>query len=137
VRYLLDTDIISNLMRREPSHALIRRLVRVSPMDQCTTSITLGELVYGAQRWPDRTVELIERIDRLIPAQLAVLPFDASAAHRYGALRAALESAGTPIGEADTRIASIALVHGLTVVTANVRHFLRVPGLQVEDWLAP
>jgi len=137
VRYLLDTDIISNLMRRAPSHALIRRLAQVPPMDQCTTSITLGELVYGAQRWPDRTAELLERIDRLIPAQLPALPFDESAARRYGSLRAALELAGTPIGEADTRIASIALAHGLTVVTANVRHFLRVPGLQVEDWLAP
>jgi tRNA(fMet)-specific endonuclease VapC len=136
VRYLLDTDIVSNLMRREPSYPLIRRLALVPPEDQCTTSITLGELMYGAHRVPDRTAVLLRRIDELIPSQLPVLPFDESAARRYGSLRAALEVAGTLIGDADMRIAAIALAHGLTVVTANVRHLGRVPGLGVEDWLA-
>jgi tRNA(fMet)-specific endonuclease VapC len=136
VKYLLDTDIISSLVRREPSHALIRRLAQIPPRDQCTSSITLGELVYGAQRSTDRSAELLERIDRLIPAQLPVLPFDESAARRYGSLRARLERAGIAIGEADMRIASIALAHGLTMVTANLRHFKRVHGLDVEDWLA-
>jgi tRNA(fMet)-specific endonuclease VapC len=136
VKYLLDTDVISNLMRRAPSPTLIRRLAVIGPEAECTTSITLGELVYGAQRLTDRTAELLARIERLIPEQLPVLPFDESAAHRYGSLRAGLELAGTPIGEADMRIAAIALAHGLTVVTGNVRHFQRVPGLEVEDWLA-
>lgn len=136
MKYLLDTDIISNLMRREPSPVLIRRLALVPPRDQCTTSITLGELVYGAQRSPERSTVLLERIDTLIPQQLPVLPFDESAAHRFGSLRAELERAGKAIGEADMRIASIALAHGLTVITANVRHFQRVAGLDVEDWLA-
>ena len=134
--YLLDTDVISNLMRREPSVALIRKLASVDPAEQSTTSITLGELVYGAQRLPDRAVVLLERIDGLIPGQLPVLPFDESAARRYGVIRASLEAAGAPIGEADMRIAAIALAHDKTVITGNVRHFRRVPGLRVEDWLA-
>jgi tRNA(fMet)-specific endonuclease VapC len=86
---------------------------------------------------PDRAGALLERIDKLIPEQLPVLPFDESAARRYGVIRAGLEAAGAPIGDADLRIAAIALAHGKTVVTGNVRHFRRVPGLKVEDWLTP
>ena len=68
-------------------------------------------------------------------AHLAVLPFDADAAREYGGLRARLEAEGTPIGNADTQIVSIALAHDLVVVTGNVRHFQRVPELEVENWL--
>lgn len=66
---------------------------------------------------------------------IAVIPFEEDAAHRYGELRAALDRRGTPIGDADVRIASIALARGLTVITGNVRHFQMVPGLAVENWL--
>ena len=134
--YLLDTDIISNLLRRTPSTTLVRRLASVDPEEQFTSSITVGELVYGAHRVSDRTDLLLERIDQVLGSDLGVLPFDDSAARRYGALRAALERSGTPIGDADLRIAAIATTHHLTVVTANVRHFDRVPGLAVENWLA-
>ena len=66
---------------------------------------------------------------------LSVLPFDVAAAHRYGEMRAELERRGTPLGEADLRIGAIALTHGLTVVTGNVRHFQRITNLSVENWL--
>jgi tRNA(fMet)-specific endonuclease VapC len=66
---------------------------------------------------------------------MVVLSFDVSAAAVYGPLRAQLEAAGRPLAEPDLRIASIALARGLTLVTGNVRHFERVPGLQVESWL--
>ncbi|BBL78438.1 tRNA(fMet)-specific endonuclease VapC [Rubrobacter xylanophilus DSM 9941] len=72
--------------------------------------------------------------DTLLP-NLPVLPFDAAAARRYGELRAELERLGTPIGDVDMRIAAIALTHGLKVVTGNERHFRRVPGLRMENWL--
>ncbi len=64
-----------------------------------------------------------------------MVPFDEAAARRYGALRAYLERQGTPLADADLRIAAIALVRGLVMVTGNVRHFQRVPGLVVENWL--
>jgi tRNA(fMet)-specific endonuclease VapC len=133
--YLLDTDIISNLLRRTPSTTLIRRLAAVAPEDQHTSSITLGELVYGAHRVPERTEQLLEKIDAVIPTHLPALPFDDVASRHYGVIRADLERAGTPIGEADMRIAAIALARGLAVVTGNGRHFERVPGLHVENWL--
>ena len=133
--YLLDTDILSNLMKRTPSSVLVARVARVPPEHQFTSSITLGELVYGAHRLRGRTAALLEKIeDDLLPT-LPVLPFDTSAARRYGEIRAELEQKGTPIGDADVRIAAIALAHGLKVVTGNERHFRRVPGLETENWL--
>lgn len=132
--YLLDTDVLSNLMKRVPAGALVARLARAAPEKQFTSSVTLGELLYGAHR-SARAVVLLGRIEAIIPIDLPVLSFGAAAARRYGEIRAALEDDGTPIGDADTRIAAIALTHGLKVVTGNGRHFRRVPGLEVENWL--
>ena len=132
--YLLDTDILSNLMKRAPESALVARLARVPPEDQFTSSVTLGELLYGAHR-SSRTAALLERIEETLLAELPILPFDAAAARRYGELRAELERRGTLIGDADTRVAAIALSRGLMVVTGNERHFQQVPGLEIENWL--
>ena len=133
--YLLDTDILSNLLRRAPSTALVIKLASIPPEQQFTSSITLGELVYGAYRLQERAGALLQRLDETLLPNLPILPFDASAARRYGEVRAELGRRGTPMGDADLRIASIALTRDLTVVTANVRHFQKVPGLAVENWL--
>jgi tRNA(fMet)-specific endonuclease VapC len=132
--YLLDTDILSNLTKRAPASTLVARLARVPPEDQFTSSVTLGELLYGAHR-SSRTAALLERIEETLLPELPILPFDAAAARRCGELRAELERRATPIGDADTRVASIALSRGLTVVTGNERHFQQVPGLEIENWL--
>jgi tRNA(fMet)-specific endonuclease VapC len=134
VRYFFDTDTVSNLVRRAPSLSLVRRLASTQIADQATSSITLGELHFGARRTAGGGGELIARIEALLIG-VTILPFDADAAVEYGQLRANLERAGTPMGDADTRIAAIALTNGLTVVTGNVRYFERVPGLLVENWL--
>ena len=133
--YLLDTDILSNLLKRTPSTVLIARLASVPPEHQFTSSITLGELLYGAHRLREHTPLLLERLDRTVPSNLPVLPFDGAAARRYGEVRAELEQRGTPLADADLRIGAIALARGLTVVTGNVRHFQRIPNLVVENWL--
>ena len=133
--YLLDTDILSNLLKRTPSTALIAKLASIPPEHQFTSSITLGELIYGANRLHERSGVLLERIESRLLPNLPALPFDGAAARRYGEVRAELERRGTPIGEADLRIGAIALARELTVVTGNVRHFRRIPGLLVEDWL--
>ena len=133
--YLLDTDTLSNLLRRAPSPELLRKLASVPPDEQSTSGITLGELIYGAHRLGERAAELVGRIEETLLSNLAVLPFDALAARRYGELRAELERRGMPIGDADMRIAAIALANAVVVVTGNVRHFELVPGLSVENWL--
>ena len=133
--YLLDTDILSNLMKRSPSSALVAKVVRVPPEQQFTSSITLGELVYGAHRMRERTAILMERMEIVLLPNLPVLAFDSAAARCYGEIRAELERLDTPIGDADIRIAAIALSRGLRVVTGNERHFRRVPKLEIENWL--
>lgn len=133
--YLLDTDILSNLLKRAPSMALITKLAAVPAELQFTSSITLGELLYGAQRRGPLADTLLARIESRLLPELPVLPFDASAARRHGEVRCELEQRGTPVGDADLRIAAIALARGLTVVTGNERHFRRVPDLSVENWL--
>lgn len=112
---------------------LIRRLATVPADEQFTTAITAGELLYGAAK--RRSPDLTERVRNLISTAVTVLPFDMHAAEIYGPLRSELETKGRRIDEPDLRIASIALAHDLTLVTGNVRHFERVPGLVIEDWL--
>src|SRR5947209_7676257 len=130
--YLFDTDTLSNLLRRAPSPVLVRRLAITPSEEQCTSSITVGELYYGA-RWLDSGGErLVERIEAELLANLAVIPFDTAAARIYGTLRSQLERSGTPIGDADLRIAAVALANDLIVVTGNTRHFERVPDLKIE-----
>ncbi len=133
--YLLDTDVVSNLFKRAPSTGLIRRLASIPLDHQFTSSVTLGEIVYGAYRVPKRTTRLLTQVDQLLTPNLPVLPFDELAAREYGRIRAELDGQGMPIGDADLQIGAIALSRGLTVVTGNVKHFQRIPNLSIENWL--
>jgi tRNA(fMet)-specific endonuclease VapC len=131
--YCFDTDTLSAVIRRDPPLHLIRRLAQVSPESQATTTITLGELLYGAAK--QGSERLTRQVREVVASATSILPFDAAAAEVYGPLRAHLEREGRRIDEPDLRIASIALSRDLTVVTGNVRHFARVPDLAVENWL--
>lgn len=134
--YLLDTDVLLDLMGRCPSTALIAKLASVPAEQQCTSSVTLEELVVAAGRFGRRSAALLSQIDtRLIP-NLQVLPFDAAAARRYGELRASLARKGSPLSKTALRIVAIALVRDLTLVSGNPQYFMRVPGLSVENWLS-
>ena len=133
--YLFDTDALSQVVKPAPSPSFLRRLSTTPPDQQYTTAITVGEMVYGAHR-SRRCDELLRNLEERVWPAVHILPFDRPSAEVYGSIRAQLEAAGTPVGDSDVRIAAIALVHGLTVVTGNVRHFERVPGLMVENWLA-
>lgn len=131
--FCFDTDILSAVMRRDPPLHLIRRLAEVPPRQQFTTAVTVGEMLYGAAKRGDPQLE--QRVHDLILRAQAVLPFDEPAAEVYGSLRATLERAGRPLAEPDLRIAATALSRDLTLVSGNVRHFARVPGLRLENWL--
>lgn len=132
--YCFDTDIFSAVLRRDPPLSLIRRIAQVRPEEQFTTSVTLGELLYGVSK--RGSPELAGRVRDLIAEAAGVLPFDVAAAEVYGPLRASLELQGRRLDEPDLRIASIALSRQLTLITGNVRHFSRVPDLRVENWLS-
>jgi tRNA(fMet)-specific endonuclease VapC len=125
-------------MKRAPANALVTGLAHVPPEDQSTSSVTLGELLYGVHR-SSHTAALLKRIEGTLMPELPILPFDAAAARRYGELRAELraelERRGTPIGNTDTHVAAIALSRKRTAVTGNERYFRQVPELEIENWL--
>jgi len=131
--YLFESDIVSSTFRRRPSAIVADRLAAVPRTEQFVSAITLGELLFGATRVG--RVNLLVRIEAFLPRLARVLPFDEQAARIFGPLKADLQRLGTPLDEADLRIASIALANDLTMVTGNVRHFARVPGLGIENWL--
>lgn len=130
----LDTDVVSAAMRDPPPLHLIRRLAAVPKEEQCTTAVTLAELVYGAAK--RQSAAIAADIERVISSAGAVMAFDRQAAEVYGPVRAQLEREGRPLAHPDLQIAAIALARDLTLITGNTRHFDRVPGLRVENWLA-
>jgi len=131
--YCFDTDVLSATLWRRPPIELVRALAQVAPEHQFTTSITVGELLYGARK--RGSLRLTHQIREVVLAALTVLPFDETAARAYAEVRTDLEQAGQRLDEPDLRIAAIALSRDLTLVTGNVRHFERVKGLHVENWI--
>ena len=135
MRYMLDTNILVYVLNARPRHgAVLERFDRVEPQDMAVSSITLAELRYGIEKSQRREANR-RALYRVLHA-LNVVPFDAKAAEVYGAMRAAIETAGKPIGPLDTLIAAHALALNLTLVTSNLREFSRVRSLRVEDWIS-
>jgi tRNA(fMet)-specific endonuclease VapC len=107
---------------------------RASPFEElAVTAITVGELVHGAHK-SARPHENLARLDVLL-ATLTILSYDERAAHHFGLVKSGLERAGMVLSDLDIQIASIALQHGVPLVTHNVQHFARIPGLSTEDWI--
>ncbi len=130
-RFLLDTNILSDLVRN-PQGRIAARIAEVGDDAICTSIIVAAELRFGAaKKGSERLTIQLERILAAIDIQ----PFDAPADAAYARLRAQLEAAGSPIGGNDMLIAAHALAIDRTVVTDNEREFVRISGLQVENWL--
>lgn len=129
--YLLDTDTVSHALR---GTLVDDRLGAMDPAEWCISAVTRAELRYGVARRPDA-----KKLSDLVDAFLAVAhcaPWDAAAADRHGLLRPTLRaSEGGTIGAYDEMIAAHALALGAVLVTGNLRHYRRVPGLVIEDWI--
>ena len=130
LRYMLDTNTCIRAMRADATSPLVTRFNRHATQ-LCTSSIVLAELHYGAEN-SSRIDHNLGIIAQFVARLQDVLDFDAAAAADYGRIRTALRQ--TPIGPLDTLIAAHARSRDLTVVTANVNEFVRVPGLAVETW---
>jgi tRNA(fMet)-specific endonuclease VapC len=128
-RYMLDTNTISHVMKQHANVA--RHLVAVPTESVCLSAITAGELLYGLARRPD-AVQLQKAVTELM-RRVDILPWDASAAERYGVVRAELERTGRSLGSLDMLIAAHALVVGAVLVT-NDRAFSQISQLPIEDW---
>ena len=129
--YMLDTNAASEAMRGHP--AFDARLQLLPPGQWCISAVTCSEIRYGAARRPE-AVKLHAMVNEFLRIA-SILPWDARAAHRHGELRASLKSRGEPIGDFDEMIAAHALAVGAVVVTDNTRHFSRISGLVLENWL--
>jgi tRNA(fMet)-specific endonuclease VapC len=119
--------------------ALLRGHLRLqdwilSTEELAITSISVGELTHGAYK-SARPAQNLARLDVLL-ATVTILPFDQEAARRFGLIKASLEQAGMRLSDLDLQIASIALENDAPLVTHNQRHFERISGLIIEDWLA-
>jgi tRNA(fMet)-specific endonuclease VapC len=131
LRFMLDTNICIQVIKTYPE-TLRNRFNRLAEQ-LCISTITLGELHYGAEK-SQRRVENLQAIEHFA-ARLDVLPFSPKAAAHYGEMRAELERAGKPVGPHDMLIGAHARSEGLTVVTHNIREFVRMPGVRVEVWI--
>lgn len=131
-RYMLDTNIISDLIRN-PQGKAARRIAKVGEDTVCTSIIVAAELRYGCAKSGSK--KLLSTVEDLL-AEIEVLPFEAPADTEYGQIRTGLEAAGTPIGGNDLLIAAHARATEAIIVTANADEFKRVRGLRVENWLA-
>ena len=130
LKYMLDTNICIFTVKNRSQQ--VREAFNRHHGQLCISSISLMELIYGAERsaMPERNLSVIEGFS----ARLEVLNYDQAAATHTGQLRAELARSGTPIGPYDQLIAGHARSQGLILVTNNRREFDRVPGLRVEDW---
>ena len=130
--YLLDTNILSHLIR-DPRGTVANKIAEAGEKTVYTGIIDPAELRYGASKSGSR--RLSERINLILSA-LTILPFQVPADRHYAEIRHQLTRRGKLIGPNDMLIAAHALTAELTLVTANIGEFSRVPGLRVVNWLA-
>lgn len=130
--YMLDTDTSSYIIKKRPE-SVRRRLAQVKPEQVCISIISYAELLYGVERSSSQTINRTIVLD--FARHLRVQVWDEAAADAYARIRTALEKTGQPIGGMDMQIAAHALSLEAILVTNNTRHFERVSGLALENWV--
>jgi len=133
--FLFDTDAISEVLKPRPAAGYVRWLASLPREEQFTSAVVVGELYMGAFR-SSAVARHLENIERRVLPAVTVLAYDVPAARVYGRIRAHLELGGRPLADADLQIAATALHHDLELVTGNVKHFKRVPGLRISQALS-
>ena len=132
--YLFDTDVLTNIVKPRPSPRLLEKLSILQQDQQYVSTITISEIVYGAEKSnrPEYHLKNLETV--LLPA-VNIVSFDAKSAYVCGRIRAELEKRGMSLALADLEIASIAIANDFPLVTNNLRHFERIERLRCEGWL--
>ncbi len=138
---LLDTNVLSELVRREPDEGVVGWLDSLDAAEVATTAIAAAELLYGVARLPQgrRKQQLSQAIDELIEEDLdgRVEPFDVTAAAHYAALVSDRDTLGRPIGVADAQIAAIARKLRATLATHNTDDFTDTGVDLIDPWQPP
>ena len=134
MRYLLVTCIIAAMLNKEQGHDTLEDRIATAPRGSLQISaITAVEVWVGLAR--PRTPRAKSRLFETLLRHTRVLAFDEAAARQAFAVRRYLEQTGQEIGRMDPLIAAQAITVGAVCVTDNLRHFLRIPGLTIENWL--
>lgn len=129
--YMLDTNICIFAIKKRPP-VVLAHLQEHVPSEICISSITYAELCHGVEKSQSKSRNRLALT--LFLSGMSILPFDDQIALEYGKVRAKLELNGTPIGPLDTQIAAHAKALGMILVTNNTREFVRIEGLEIEDW---
>lgn len=135
MKYLLDTNVVSEPLRPKPSPRVVRMLRRHED-EIAISSVVWHELRFGVERLaPSRRRTAIERyLEQVVLAAIPILDYDRAAAEWHAAERARLGGRGETPPFADGQIAAIARVHELTLVTFNDVDFRRFHGLRIVTW---
>jgi tRNA(fMet)-specific endonuclease VapC len=131
LKYMLDTNIVIYVLKRRPIQVL--DIFNQNTNRMAISSITLSELIYGAEKSQNISKNL-EAIEDFI-SHMEVLSYDQKTSQAYGQIKAKLENNGEMIGENDIHIAAHAISQGLILVTNNLNEFRRVPHLSLENWV--
>ena len=132
--YLFDTDVLSNIVKRNPSKTLLQKIQKLPRGLQYTSSINIGEIYYGANRY-SRREQIIEAFEERVFPSVRIVGFDEMSGKLFGELKARLEEQGIVCSEPDLRIASIAIQHDFILITGNTMHFEKISGLSIENWI--
>ena len=134
-QYLLDTNILIDILNNIP--VVVENLEKVGAQRCCMSVISLHELYYGAQLAREKKEEYFERELKRIAKLLEVIDVHPLSADgkSYAQIKHLLKLHGKIIDDFDMVIAGQAVSEGLTVITDNIKHFERIPGLKVENWM--
>ena len=130
MKYMLDTNTCIFIIKKDEN--VLSHLKNIYFKEICISSITISELEYGVAK-SMHSEKNQKALDAFV-YNFSILPFDSNAAHEYGKIRANLEKIGSPIGGMDMLIAAHAKSQKLILVTNNTKEFIRVNGLNIEDW---
>jgi len=135
---ILDTNVLSELMRANPDENVLAWLDSQNSQDLYTTAITVAELLYGVARLAHgrRKTALRGAIETMLDGEMAgkVLPFDGNSARQYAMLVAECESHGRPISSADAQIAAVCHAHDAVLATRNGRDFETTGVPIIDPW---
>ena len=127
--YLLDTDTVSLLVRKDP--LVIKNLLKHEEDEICISVITYAEISFGLEK--KGSEKLFTEISTILD-KLTIIDFNSTQSELYGKIRLKLEKSGTTLGDMDMLIAAAAQSIGATLVSHNVKHFSKIKGINIEDW---
>jgi tRNA(fMet)-specific endonuclease VapC len=133
MKYVLDTNVVSSLMRGEPK--VVARLKRVARREVCIPQPVVAEIAYGIQRLTrSKRRDVLSSRFELLKAEIQRAAWSDDVSEAFGVVKSALERMGERIEDFDAAVAAHAVAAGCVLVTADIRHMPRVPGVTIEDW---